>query len=289
MMNPKNMMLRALALLSLIAVAPVQAETLYGISNGFGTPSDNLIYQINPANGDLSHIEQVTLPGFTVTHSQALAANPVDNSLWAVVQTGAGAGNRRLVTINPSTGVCTLVGGLANQISCLTFLADGTLLAVSGNGAVDPETLYQVSTTDASLTLLFALGNGADGETIAIHPNGLLYHSSGNTTAEFESINVLSRVVTPIGSVTSEAYAMGYSPSHNAMFLSDISSVLFTVDLATGARTLVGDMNDQLESSDNRGLAFVKSLPCDGDADGNGVVNFGDITSVLRSFNTVCP
>ena len=70
---------------------------------------------------------------------------------------------------------------------------------MSGDGGSPAETLYTVNTSNAALTLQFALGNGADGETIAFHGNGLMYHSSGNASAEFESVNVDTQVVTPIG------------------------------------------------------------------------------------------
>jgi hypothetical protein len=50
---------------------------------------------------------------------------------------------------------------------------------------------------------------------------------------------------------------MGYRGDTGQMFLSDIASNLYTVNISTGARTLVGSMSDQLGSSDNRGLAFV--------------------------------
>jgi hypothetical protein len=59
---------------------------------------------------------------------------------------------------------------------------------------------------------------------------------------------------------------MGWSTTAGRMFLSDINSDLFTVDLTTGARTLVGP----IPSPDrNRGLAFVETSPatpfCSGD------------------------
>src|SRR5207253_4210308 len=103
--------------------------------------------------------------------------------------------------------------------------------------------------------------NGADGETIAFYPNGLLYHSSGNATAIFEAIDVDTQVVTPIGVSSTEAFAMGFSGELVQMFLSDISANLYTVDLSTGARTFVGAMSDQLPAStSNRGLAFVMTV-----------------------------
>ena len=174
---------------------------LYGISNGFGTEADNRIYQIDPTNGDLSNIVQVTLPGFTIFKSQALAARPSDGVLFAVVQTTAsGSSGRRLVTVDHVTGVCTDVGPLTESIATLAFRSDDTLYAVSGTGGANPETLFTLDTTTGTETIAFALGNGADGESIAFHGNGLLYHSSGNSTALFESIDVDTQVVTPIGS-----------------------------------------------------------------------------------------
>jgi len=246
----------AVALSAGLLGSAARADVLYGISNGFGTEADNTIYQINPLSGAVSNVHQVTLAGFTISNSQALAANPIDNSLWAVIQTDDNA--RRLVTIDPSTGAATAVGTLSNRIATLAFRSNGTLLGVSGDGGAPAETLYQISTTNGALTPMFALGNGADGESIAMHPNGLLYHSSGNGTALFESVNLTTQVVTPIGSAVGEAFAMGYSTALGAMFLSDISSNLFRVDLATGARTLVGNIPS---ANDNRGLAFVVPAP----------------------------
>ena len=125
---------------------------------------------------------------------------------------------------------------------------------MSGDGGSPAETLYTVNTSNAALTFQFALGNGADGETIAFHGNGLMYHSSGNASAEFESVNVDTQVVTPIGTAVGEMFAMGYNPTNGQLYGSDIASNLFTIDIATGARTLIGFINGP---NDNRGLAFV--------------------------------
>jgi hypothetical protein len=255
--------MRGVILCSVIAVAAsaglptnARADVLYGISNGFGTATDNTIYQIDPFSGAVSNVHQVSLPGFTVANSQALAANPLDSSLWAVIQTSDNT--RRLVSINPSTGVATQAGTLSNKIATLAFRADGSLLGVSGDGGSPSETLYQISTVDGTLTPLFALGNGDDGESIAMGPTGLMYHSSGNSTALFESVDLNTQVVTPLGSASGEAFAMGYSSSIGALFLSVIDSDLFRVDVSTGARTLVGNIPSV---NDNRGLAFVVPAP----------------------------
>lgn len=250
--NFRTIILSIICLVIMASASAVSstAQTLYGISNGFGTAANNTIYQIDPATGAISNVFPVTLPGFAVTNSQALAYRPTSGILYAVIQ----ASGRRLVTVDPATGIATNIGVLSQNISSLAFRADGTLIGVSGNGSAIPETLFSISLTDATLTQLFALGNGADGETIAFHPNGLLYHSSGNGTAEFESVDLTTMTVTPIGTATNEAFAMGYSPTSGQMFLSDINSNLFTVDITTGARTLVGNIPS---ANDNRGLAFV--------------------------------
>ncbi len=238
----------------------VHGQTLYGISNGFGTAADNQIYQIDPITGSISNSFQVTLAGFTVQRSLAMAAQPGTGTLFALIQTNADTTqNRRLVTIDPSTGIATNIGQTNNAFATLAFRANGVLYGVTGDGAnTDPETLFTISVTNAATTLQFALGNGADGESIVFHSNGLMYHSSGNGTALFESVNVDTQVVTPIGQAGSEMFSMGFDPVSGVLFGSDISSNLFTIDIATGARTSIGNINGP---NDNRGLAFVAAVP----------------------------
>src|SRR2546423_2089629 len=170
---------------------------------------------------------QVTLPGYTVGRTQSLVARPSDGVLFAVLQTQSPNGPRRLVTVDPATGVATDIGALTEQIACLAFRANGTLYAVSGETSPNPETLFTINTSTAQETLLFALGNGGSGETIVFYPNGLLYHSSGGGApgtppTVFESVDVDTQTVTPISSNSDqECFAMGYSAGFNEVFGSD--------------------------------------------------------------------
>lgn len=248
-----------LALASLASFASAQA--LYGVSNGFGTAANNRVYEINPLNGDLTNIQVITMAGFEVRNALAMAVNSSTNTMYVVLQTGTGQTSRRLATLNPLTGVATDIGLLGLGISSISFRPDGVLWAVSGDGATPPETLFTVNTSTAAVTQQFALGNGADGEVIAFHPGGLMYHSSGNGTALFESVNVATQVVTPIGQGPSEMFAMGWYGPGSVMLGSDIGSDLFSINLATGARTFIGAMSDQLGTSDNRGLAVWGVIP----------------------------
>ncbi|HKJ17683.1 MAG TPA: hypothetical protein VJ984_10065, partial [Xanthomonadales bacterium] len=57
-----------------------------------------------------------------------------------------------------------------------------TLYGVTGDGGTPSETLFELSKTDASSTLVTSLGSGNDGEEIAFNrDDGLLYHASGTT------------------------------------------------------------------------------------------------------------
>lgn len=280
-----------------------QAQTLYGIVN-LGGSANVKLHKIDVANADLDAGVLVTSPGNTITGAQALTADPANGRLWAVVQF-SGAEGRSLVTIEPTTGVATPVGLLSNKLSSLSFWVDGNLYGVSGNGGVPSETLYRVSLTDASLTLITALGNGADGEVIASHPSGKMYHASGNGDAFFETIDMVLRTATTLGHQSSEVFGMCWHPLLGQMFMSDINSNLYTVDLATGNRTLVGTMSDQL-IGDMRGFAYVgrtspSCQPSDiADDQGNPLslgipnvpntgVNEGDYNCFFQNYFNGCP
>ncbi|WP_309718243.1 hypothetical protein [Armatimonas sp.] len=252
MKNVLRLLTATLVLATTISLA--HAGTLYGISNGFGTAANNQIYQIDPATGTISNSFQVTLAGFTVTSSQALTAHPTTGVLYGVIQT-SGPTTRHLVTIDPSTGVATQIGAFSGlNFASLAFKPDGTLIGVTGNSGTTPETLYSLSTVNATPSLLLALGNGADGETIAMHPNGLLYHSSGNSDAFFESVDLGTSTVTTLGHQSGEMFAMGYFPDTGQLLGSDIAGNFFSINIADGARTAIGTINSP---DDNRGLAYV--------------------------------
>ena len=231
--------------------APTVAGTMYGVNKAGN------IYQIDRLTAAVSNSHTLSLAGFTIQTGLSLVARPSDGVLFADLQVTPPGGSlsRRLVTVDPATGICTDLGPFgAETIAYLAFRpSTGVLYAVSGQNGTHPETLFTVNQSTGALTLDFALGNGVDGETIAFAPNGLLYHSSGNGAAVFESVNVDTQVVTPIGTSSGEAFAMGYSTSPAGMYLADISNKLYTVDLSTGQRTLVGTFT----IAGNRGLAVV--------------------------------
>jgi hypothetical protein len=166
------------------------------------------IYLVDATTFLVTNTITVTLPGFTVDGVLGLSYNPADGKYYAIIRVTNGPSNRRLVTINPVTGVAALVGGLGDAFSSITFSPDGRLFGVTGDGASVPETLYEINPANASKTLKTALGAGGFGEIICFNPDdGNIYHWSGNSTQVFEKIDTSSFTVTDIsmtGPATSE-------------------------------------------------------------------------------------
>ena len=99
--------------------------------------------------------------------------------------------------IDPDTGLATSVGNTGDRFAAMAFAANGILYGVTGNGGSRPETLFSLSTTDATPTLLTALGGGGAGESLAFNPaNGLLYRMSGSNV--FQSIDPITLATTNI-------------------------------------------------------------------------------------------
>jgi hypothetical protein len=158
------------------------------------------------------------------------------------------------------SGSLALALGLALAFSApRSAQAQTTLYAVTGDGGSPSETLFILDQTTAAPTLVQALGNGADGEAIAFNSNdGLMYHTSGNGTVIFESINLTTMAVTNIprsGASFNEVFGMVYDPSQNNFIISDIGSQYLRIT-PEGVATLIG--NHGIE--DIRGLAIT----CDG-------------------------
>ena len=148
----------------------------------------------------------------------------------------------RLVTIDPASGVATLIGDTGLKFADLAF-GGGTLYAVSGDGASPAETLYTLNTSDGTPTLVTALGNGDDGETIAFNPmDGLLYHASGILVHIFETVDPNTLAVTDVplsGSVFDEFTGLGFDPGSGQFLAGDLSTLLYRVS-SSGVVTVIG-------------------------------------------------
>ncbi|MCZ6598597.1 MAG: hypothetical protein O7B99_13220, partial [Planctomycetota bacterium] len=123
--------------------------------------------------GALVTTTTLTLPGESVLGVNGLAKDSSTGRLYAIVKVSGspappaasghnkrkksgtaalGAVGRRLVEVDPATGVCSLVGDTGESFAGITFDGTGTLWGVTGDGSLTPESLFTISTEDGSAT-----------------------------------------------------------------------------------------------------------------------------------------
>ncbi|MCH2172721.1 hypothetical protein MK489_18255 [Myxococcota bacterium] len=197
----------ALVLLMLCASSTSALPAFWSIS-----PRDNVLRRVDGATGRTHKGSQVlTVAGETeVLGGYGIARHPSTGILYVILRVPSTA-SRVLCTVNEEDGICTRVGptgDTGDRFAGITFSSDGTLYALTGDGAgyYDPETLCTLSLIDASATCGLTLGNGSHGEVLAFNPDdGLIYHGSGSGTPNdptageiFETVDPGTSTITPI-------------------------------------------------------------------------------------------
>ncbi len=135
---------------------------------------------IDPQNGATLAAGTITLEGEPIHGGNGLATHPTTGELWALLRVGRQSG-RELVTLDPGTLTARRIGNTGDLFANLAFAADGTLYGVTGRGARTPKSLFVLSQTDATPTLVMNLGDGSpSAQSIGFNPvDGLLYYASG--------------------------------------------------------------------------------------------------------------
>ena len=111
--------------------------------------------------------QPLSISGFTISELGGLAFDPCTFETYATaILTGSTISN--LIKIDLATGACTNVGNLGDVFASIQFDKFGQLYGVTDDAAALPERFYSIDKTNASKTLLVALGNGVTvyGETI---------------------------------------------------------------------------------------------------------------------------
>jgi hypothetical protein len=224
---------------------------------------------VDAADGSTLEHVVITLSGKIVLGSNGLARDPQTGTLYAILKL-LGVSTRELVTLDPDTGVATSVGDTGDQFATITFASDGTLYGITGDGAAVPQTLYTLSTVDATPTFLASFGapeeGVTDGEVLAFNPvDGLLYRASGigppNSAEIFETIEpgTLARVNVPLsGFDYEELTALAYV--EGGFYAGDLGDAL--VDMPRFFRITTGGTVTFLGNMDHvsKGLVLVQPL-----------------------------
>ncbi len=213
-----------------------QPDVLIGTS-----PFQDSMWHIDLSTGSVISRIGPTLAGFTITGMNGLATHPLTGEHYILMKV-SGITGRLLGKVDIKTGVCTQVGNTGDNFSSITFHSDGTLYGATGNGAIVPEALYELNPMNGAKTLLFAMGNGADGEVICYNPDDdHIYHWSGNSTVIFEKFPSTAVAYTPVnipisGTPGGEVFGAIYRGG-NSFIISNISSNLREVTLTPGGAT----------------------------------------------------
>ncbi len=242
---------------------PGQPPFLYSVSS-----RDQALRVVDPATANTIAMRTLKLTGKTVTAGTGLATNPLTGDLFAMLKLQGQAG-RQLVTLDPATGIATNIGNASAAFAGIAFDSTGTLWGVTGDGATPSETLFTISTTDATKTQKLTLGAGDEGEALGFNPDdGLLYHASGKEMVIFETINPTTLATAPItiGAplTQAEANALTYWDSQGVfLWVRGAGSVSLGFDpddllrvTPAGAATSVGSLDHR-----SKGLAFAGTAP----------------------------
>jgi len=237
-----------------------------GGGNKDGAP---FIHKINPETGVTISSVEITLDGsFTqgefVNGGSGIAFNPDDGKIYALlkisIDPGADGGqfedqNRHVATIDPLTGIATLVGDTgAFKIASLTF-NPGTLFSVD----LDFDDLSTVSTVDGSVTNLCDL-EFDDGAALARNSNdGKIYFVADNVYQRIDDFSVglgSDCGVTDIsvsGDLAIPA-ALLFIPTENFFLVGlDKGKELWSLTTTSGADLdFIGDLDHQ-----SRGLTII--------------------------------
>jgi hypothetical protein len=162
---------------------------------------------VNPLNGDLLGIDvtsgdlytvdrataaMVSLGGPTLGATRALAADPTVPGVFYTIQAPFSNAVRNLVAIDMTGGapVPSTIGQLTEDgVAYLTFLSDGTLLAVTGKSAPSRNVLWTVDKTTAAMTRFLGLPN-VDGNVLTNLPARLLGAGTVNASGGVASYNL---------------------------------------------------------------------------------------------------
>ncbi len=188
-----------LTLFSTLALSSSQvfAEHIF-FTIATGGPSgqnDDQLRIVDPETSNLVSQVTITLSSETVRNGHGLAVDPTTGKLWALLSI-AGQPGRELVIIDPVSVVATSIGNTGDKFSAIAFDSSGTLFGVTGHAANIPTTLFIVSTSDASLTQVCAIGIPFEFQGAALAFNsgdGFLYHGAGgrggDTPIKFERVD----------------------------------------------------------------------------------------------------
>ncbi|MCP4590559.1 MAG: hypothetical protein GY842_07435, partial [bacterium] len=162
-----------------ITVTPMAfSAPLYSIASHKAT-----LREIDPASGATLPSVGLTLAGETVYGGNGVAVDPISGQLYAVIRRGSDD-HRVLVTVDPNSGVCTLIGDTevdGHLLTDITFDDAGRLWGITGNGGANRRSLVTIDKSSGAVSFKLFLGlPRGGGLALGFNPDdGLLYTLRG--------------------------------------------------------------------------------------------------------------
>ena len=264
----RHVFLLACAIFAFICTPIARAGTLYA-SRAAGSAGE--LYILNSSTGaviqDIGPLNDALATNYPIT---GLAFNPITGVLYGSTADSQVSTQAELVTINPATGLVTLIGafnagpvntsGDPATMSDIAFDAAGNLYGV---GSIGGPQLYSINTVTGQATVIGSTGlTSTTGGGLGIGPAGTFYGTP--TSGRFGTYNSTTGAYTNIANPTKplgSAYA-ALAFDGSVLYGLDLGpgpaklTELVTIDPATGAVTNVGTSISSLD-----GMAFAVPEP----------------------------
>jgi hypothetical protein len=225
------------------------SQTIYGAtSSGHGE-----LYILNPLTGgvvqDIGPLNDASSLNYSVS---GLAFNPITGVLYG--STG-GVSGHNLLTINPTTGLVTVVGSFNSGTVTMTDLAfdsSGNLYGISSSGGAN---LYSINISTGKATEVGASGVGfTEGGGLAISSGGIFYGAPipGEYGTYNSTTGVYSHIATPATPAGGGSYGalsfFGATLYGDNLVAPGGATHLVTIDPTTGNVTDIGASVSHLDA-----------------------------------------
>ncbi len=209
---------------------------LYGAFGGLSVTSD--LYTIDPDDASLTAVGPI---GFALT---GLAFDPTDGTLYGATSVNSAASPKSLIAVDPVTGAGTLVGAFTGgiQVTDLAFADDGNLYG--WHPAASPN-LVSIDKATGATTVIGPPSPSGPVE----FANGVLYKFTVAGASDIYTVDPVTGIATFVASipplsdfVSPNALAWDGISMFASTAFSALVAKLWTVDLATGTPTLIGNV-----------------------------------------------
>jgi hypothetical protein len=190
---------------------------------------NNNMYIIDTSNFNILNTISTTITtGQNITGYTGMAVKS-DGTILAVVR-GAGFATRSLVSINPNTGVITLLGEIGSSVVSIALKDDNTLFGITGGASgTYTNSLIQIDVNTGAATLLANLTT-VNGATISYSPDdNLLYYWQTSTmnTITTSAPYTVTNIPTTGYSLSNYIFCASYIGNNTFMMFDGNSDILW--------------------------------------------------------------